>query len=36
LVEVDDVAEMIAHLASDAGKAFHGSCITMDRGITAG
>lgn len=36
LVEVDDVAEMIAHLASDAGRAFHGSCITMDRGITAG
>jgi NAD(P)-dependent dehydrogenase (short-subunit alcohol dehydrogenase family) len=36
LVEVEDVAEMIAHLASDAGRAFHGSCITMDRGITAG
>jgi len=36
LVEVTDVAEMIAHLASDAGRAFHGSCITMDRGITAG
>jgi hypothetical protein len=27
---------MIAHLASDAGRAFHGSGITMDRGITAG
>jgi NAD(P)-dependent dehydrogenase (short-subunit alcohol dehydrogenase family) len=36
LVEVDDVAEMIAHLASDAGRAFHGACVTMDRGITAG
>jgi NAD(P)-dependent dehydrogenase (short-subunit alcohol dehydrogenase family) len=36
LVEVDDVAEMIAHLASDAGRAFHGACVTMDRGIIAG
>jgi NAD(P)-dependent dehydrogenase (short-subunit alcohol dehydrogenase family) len=36
LVEVDDVAEMIAYLASDAGRGFHGSCVTMDRGITAG
>ncbi len=36
LVEVDDVAAMIAHLASDAGSAFHGACVTMDRGITAG
>jgi len=36
LVEVDDVANMIVHLASDAGRAFHGSCVTMDRGITAG
>jgi NAD(P)-dependent dehydrogenase (short-subunit alcohol dehydrogenase family) len=36
LVEVDDVAEMIVHLASDAGRAFHGTCVTMDRGISAG
>jgi NAD(P)-dependent dehydrogenase (short-subunit alcohol dehydrogenase family) len=36
LVEVDDVAEMIAYLASDAAQGFHGSCIVMDRGITAG
>jgi NAD(P)-dependent dehydrogenase (short-subunit alcohol dehydrogenase family) len=36
LVEVEDVAEMIVHLASDAGRGFHGTCITMDRGITAG
>jgi NAD(P)-dependent dehydrogenase (short-subunit alcohol dehydrogenase family) len=36
LVEVADVAEMIAHLASDAGRAFHGTCVTMDRGMTAG
>ena len=36
VVEVEDVAEMIVHLASDAGRAFHGACVTMDRGITAG
>jgi NAD(P)-dependent dehydrogenase (short-subunit alcohol dehydrogenase family) len=36
LVEVEDVADMIVHLASDAGRAFHGACVTMDRGITAG
>lgn len=36
LVAVEDVAQMILQLASDAGRAFHGSCVTMDRGITAG
>lgn len=36
LVEVDDVAETIAFLASDAGRGYHGTCITIDRGITAG
>jgi NAD(P)-dependent dehydrogenase (short-subunit alcohol dehydrogenase family) len=36
LVEVDDVANMIAYLASPAGRGFHGSCVTMDAGITAG
>ena len=36
LVEVDDVAEMIAFLASDAGRGYHGACINIDRGITAG
>jgi enoyl-[acyl-carrier-protein] reductase (NADH) len=36
LVEVDDVAQMIVYLASDAGRGFHGACVTMDRGITAG
>jgi len=36
LVEVDDVAQMIAYLASDAGRGFHGACVSMDRGITAG
>jgi NAD(P)-dependent dehydrogenase (short-subunit alcohol dehydrogenase family) len=36
LVEVDDVAEMIAFLASDAGRSYHGACISIDRGVTAG
>jgi NAD(P)-dependent dehydrogenase (short-subunit alcohol dehydrogenase family) len=36
MVEVDDVAEMIAFLASDAGQSYHGACISIDRGITAG
>jgi NAD(P)-dependent dehydrogenase (short-subunit alcohol dehydrogenase family) len=36
MVEVDDVADMIAFLASDAGRSYHGACISIDRGITAG
>ena len=36
LVEVEDVAEMVVYLASDAGRGFHGACVSMDRGITAG
>lgn len=36
LVEVEDVAEMIAYLASDAAKGIHGACINFDSGITAG
>jgi enoyl-[acyl-carrier-protein] reductase (NADH) len=36
MVEVDDVSEMIAILASPAGRGFHGSCVTIDAGITAG
>ena len=35
-VEVDDVADMVCLLASDAGRGFHGACITIDAGITAG
>ncbi len=35
-VEVDDVAGIVAMLASDAGRGFHGACITIDKGITAG
>jgi enoyl-[acyl-carrier-protein] reductase (NADH) len=36
VVEVEDVADMIAYLASDAGRGYHGACINIDRGITAG
>ena len=35
-VEVEDVADLVAYLASDAGRGYHGSCITIDAGITAG
>ena len=36
LVEVADVADMVCLLASEAGRGFHGACITIDGGITAG
>ncbi len=36
MVDVADVAEMIAFLASDAGRSYHGACISIDKGITAG
>lgn len=36
LVEVADVADMVCLLASEAGRGFHGACITIDAGITAG
>lgn len=35
-VEVGDVADMIVLLASPAGRGFHGACINLDAGITAG
>lgn len=35
-VEVEDVADMILLLASEAGRGFHGACINIDKGITAG
>ncbi len=35
-VEVDDVADMVVFLASPAGRSYHGACIAIDRGITAG
>lgn len=36
LVEIDDVADIIAFLASDAARGYHGACIQLDNGITAG
>jgi NAD(P)-dependent dehydrogenase (short-subunit alcohol dehydrogenase family) len=36
LVEVDDVADMVAFLASDAARAYHGACVSIDKGISAG
>ncbi len=36
LIEVADMANMIAYLASPAAVGFHGADINMDRGITAG
>ena len=36
LVEVEDMADMIAYLASPAARGFHGADIQMDKGITAG
>lgn len=35
-VDVADVAELVCMLASDAGKSFHGACVSVDAGITAG
>ena len=35
-VEVDDVADLITMLASPAGRSYHGACISIDGGITAG
>ncbi len=36
LVEVEDVANLIAFLSSDAANAYHGACISIDKGISAG
>ncbi|TGD71378.1 SDR family oxidoreductase [Mangrovimicrobium sediminis] len=36
LVEVEDVAQMVAFLATDAARGYHGACINIDNGITAG
>ena len=35
-VEVDDVADLITMLASPAGRSYHGACVSIDAGITAG
>jgi NAD(P)-dependent dehydrogenase (short-subunit alcohol dehydrogenase family) len=36
LIDVDKIAAVIAFLASDASTGFHGTCITMDNGISLG
>jgi NAD(P)-dependent dehydrogenase (short-subunit alcohol dehydrogenase family) len=36
LVEVDDVADLVTMLASPAGRSYHGACVSIDAGITAG
>lgn len=35
-VEIEDVADMVAFLATDAARGYHGACISVDNGITAG
>jgi len=36
VVEIDDVAEMVAFLATDAARGYHGAVINIDNGVTAG
>lgn len=36
VVEIEDVAEMVAFLATDAARGYHGACINIDNGVTAG
>jgi NAD(P)-dependent dehydrogenase (short-subunit alcohol dehydrogenase family) len=36
LIDVSEVAAVVAFLASDASAGFHGSCLTMDNGISLG
>lgn len=36
MVEVDDVAELIAFLSSSAARGYHGAVLSIDKGITAG
>lgn len=36
LVEVDEVADMIAFLASEKAQGYHGSCVVIDKGMCAG
>lgn len=36
VVEIDDVAELVAFLASDAARGYHGAVLSIDSGITAG
>jgi NAD(P)-dependent dehydrogenase (short-subunit alcohol dehydrogenase family) len=36
LCEIEDIAECVAFLATDAARGYHGSCIQIDAGVTAG
>lgn len=36
LVEIDEVADMVAFLGSPAARGYHGSCIVIDSGMCAG
>lgn len=36
IIDVTQVARIVAFLASDASAGFHGSCITMDNGLSLG
>ena len=36
LCEIEDVAECVAFLATDAARGYHGSCINIDAGVVAG
>jgi enoyl-[acyl-carrier-protein] reductase (NADH) len=36
LITVEDVAAVVAFLASDAAAGFHGACLTMDNGLSLG
>ena len=36
LCEIEDVAECVAFLATDAARGYHGSCVQIDAGVTAG
>ncbi|MYM62365.1 SDR family NAD(P)-dependent oxidoreductase [Pseudomaricurvus sp. HS19] len=36
LVEMDEVADMVAFLASDQAQGYHGACIVIDKGMCAG
>lgn len=36
LVDVEDVAAMVFHLATPAAKGYHGACIVIDKGMCAG
>lgn len=36
VLDVNDAASLIAMLCSEAGRAYHGSCLAIDNGVTAG